>query len=112
MPHAQIIEMCGVAKGVDERIEDLFGHIERMKNDRITKRVYAGKCLGAHLVDRTRKRWIGFLKLLKKRGLSNGQAGRTVYDRNEWWEYVKRNAWGIARGMSPWCYNCGLAQLC
>ena len=37
---------CGVAKGVDERINESvlqwFGHIERTGNDRIAKRVYVG----------------------------------------------------------------------
>ena len=31
------------SKGVDESILCLFGHIERMENDRIAKRVYMGE---------------------------------------------------------------------
>ena len=46
VPNARIRELCGMAKGVDERIEgeDLhwFIHVERMENDRIAKRLYAG----------------------------------------------------------------------
>ena len=49
-------------KGVDERIDEsifrLFFHTERMDNGRIAKRVYVGECVGSHLVDRPRKRWI------------------------------------------------------
>ena len=38
-------------KGLDERIDEgvlrWFGHVERMKRDRVTKRVYVGKCTGS-----------------------------------------------------------------
>ena len=43
--------MCGVKKGLDERIESVlqwFSHMERMENDKITKRVYVGECAGSH----------------------------------------------------------------
>ena len=39
---AEITELCGVKKGVNERIYEgflwWFGHVERMENDRIAKR--------------------------------------------------------------------------
>ena len=48
VPIAWIRVLCGVTKGVDERIDEgvllWFGHVERMENDRITKRVYVGEC--------------------------------------------------------------------
>ena len=38
--------MCGVTKGVHERTDEgvlrWFGHLERMDNDRIVKKAYAG----------------------------------------------------------------------
>ena len=34
-------------------------------------------------------------------GLDVRQARRMVYDRNEWWRFMRRNAWGIAWGISP-----------
>ena len=37
-------------KGVDESVLHWFGHIERMKNDRIAKRMYIGVCVGSGLV--------------------------------------------------------------
>ena len=44
VPNARISELCGVTNGVDERIDEgvlrWFGHVERMENDRIAKRVY------------------------------------------------------------------------
>ena len=32
------------------------GHVERMENDRIAKRVYVGECVGSHSVGRLQKR--------------------------------------------------------
>ena len=41
VPNEQIRELCGVTKGVDERIDEgvlrWFGSAERMENDRIAK---------------------------------------------------------------------------
>ena len=50
VPNTQIRELCGVMKGVDERIYEgvlrWFGHVERME-DRIVKRVYVSECAGS-----------------------------------------------------------------
>ena len=59
--NARIRELFGVTKGVDERIDEgvvprWFFHMERMENDRITKRVYAGQCFGSRSVGRQWKR--------------------------------------------------------
>ena len=44
-----------------------FGHVERIENDRIGKRVYVGECAGSHSVDSPHKRWIDNVKgCLKK----------------------------------------------
>ena len=57
----RIRELCGVRKGLDERIEEgvlrWFGHVERMERDRIAKRVYIGECAGSSSRGRPRKRW-------------------------------------------------------
>ena len=51
VPNARIRELCGMAKGVDERIEEgvlpWFSHVERMENDRIAKRLYVGEFAGS-----------------------------------------------------------------
>ena len=44
-----------------ERIRWL-GHVERMENDRITKRVFVGECAGSRSVGRPRKMWIDTVK--------------------------------------------------
>ena len=46
VPNAQIRELCGVKKGLDEWIDEgvlqWFSHVERRESDRIAKRVYVG----------------------------------------------------------------------
>ena len=82
--NAWIREVCRVMPNVDEKILGWFGYSERMKNDRIAKRVYVGNCVGNCLVGQLKKRWIDSVKdFLKKRGLNVGQARRKVHDRNE-----------------------------
>ena len=55
-------QLCGVTKGVDEKIDEgvlqCFGHVERIKNDRTAKRVYVGESAGSRSVVRPRKKGI------------------------------------------------------
>ena len=109
--NARIRELCGVTKevdekmvtkGVDERIGEgvllWFGHVERMEEDMIAKRVYVGECAGSRSVGRPWKRWIDAVNdCLRKRGLDIGQGRRMVHDRGELQGFVRGNAWGIAR---------------
>ena len=72
--NGQIGELCRVTKGVDERIDEgvlwWFGHVERMEEERIAKRVYVGECACSHSMDRPRKRGIDTMNnCLRKRGL-------------------------------------------
>ena len=52
--------------GYRERIGECvllwFGHVERMENDRITKRVHVGECAGIQSFGRPQKRWIDTVK--------------------------------------------------
>ena len=41
-----------------ENVLHWFVHIERIRDDRITKRMYMGKSVGTRLVVQSRKRWI------------------------------------------------------
>ena len=59
---------------IDEGVLRWFGHVERSEDDRITKRVYVGVCVGSCSVGMPRKLWIDAVKeCLKKRGLYVGQ---------------------------------------
>ena len=66
---------------MDERIDAgvlrWFGHVERMENDRIAKRVDVGECSGSHSVGRPQKRWIDTVKnCLKKPRFGCREDGR------------------------------------
>ena len=83
--NARIRQLCGVTKGLDDKIDGVilqcFGHVERMKNERIAKRFYVGECAGSRSVGRPRKTWIGTVKgCLNKRGLDVRQARIMVHD--------------------------------
>ena len=60
------MDKCGVTKGVDEKIDEgvlrWFGHMERIENDRIAKRVYVGERAGSRSMGRPRERWIDKVK--------------------------------------------------
>ena len=65
-PNARIREFYGVTKGEDETIDEGvlrgFGHVKRMENDKISKRVYVGECAGSRSLGRPRKRCINTVK--------------------------------------------------
>ena len=66
----------------------LFGHVEKMENDKIAKRVYVGECARSRSVGRPWKRWIDIMnECLKKRGLDVRQARRMGHDRGVWWGF-------------------------
>ena len=46
----------GVAERIDEGVLRWFDHVVRIDNDRIAKRVYAGKCAGNDSVGMPQKR--------------------------------------------------------
>ena len=77
--NTRIRQLCGVTKNGDEKIDEgvlrWFGHVERMENDRISKRVYVGECAGSRSVGSPWKRWTGTVKeCLKKIKLDGRQA--------------------------------------
>ena len=104
--HIYIRELCGVKKGLNEKIDKgvlrWFGNVERMESDRIAKSIYVGVYAGTHSMGRPWKRWIDSVKeCLRKRGLDVKQARRMVQDGCEWRGFVRGNAWGIAQVMNP-----------
>ena len=54
--------MKGVDKRIDEGVLWWFGHMERMANDRIAKRVYVGECVGSCSLGQLWKSWIDTMK--------------------------------------------------
>ena len=69
---------------IDEGILRWLGHVERMENDRIAKKVYVGECADSRSVGRSRKIWIDTVKdCLRKRGLDVRPTRRMVQDKSE-----------------------------
>ena len=66
VPNARIRQLCGVTKGLDEKIDEgvpqWLSHVGRIENDRIAKRVYVREWVGSRSVSRLRKRWIESVK--------------------------------------------------
>ena len=88
VPNAQIRKLCGVTKGVNERIDEGV--------------LYVRECVGSCSLGRPRKRGIDTGKeCLRKRGLDVRYARKMVQDRSEWRGFVRGSAWGIPRGMNP-----------
>merc|ERR1712002_652821 len=61
VPNVQIREICGKNVGVSERMDQgvlrWFGHVERMGNERLVKRVYDSEVRGVRRIGRPRKSW-------------------------------------------------------
>ena len=72
VPNPRIRELCGVTKGVHERIDmgflRWFAHEDRMEKDTTARRVSVVECAGSRSVGRSPKRWIYTVKeCLRKR---------------------------------------------
>src|SRR5678816_2920524 len=66
-PYIDDYPYIGVKKGVNERIIESmlrwFGHVERMNDSRLVKRMYSGECVGNRPAGRPMKKWIESLKV-------------------------------------------------
>ena len=66
VPNARTRELCGVRKGLEERIDEgvlrWFVHVERMERGMIANRVYVGEFPGSRPAGRPRKRWLDTVK--------------------------------------------------
>ena len=81
-----------INKSINEGILQWFGHVERMENDTIAKKVYVEVCIGSHSVGKLWERQIDNMK--EKVVWMSGKQG-------EWWGFVRGNAWAIAQVMYP-----------
>ena len=118
--NTHIWELCGVMKGVREKIDEdvlqWFSHVERMERHRIAKRVYIRECAYSHSVGMLQKSWTDTMKVsLRKIGLDVRQAMGIVQDRSGWWWFVRGNALGLGpkdeTQTLTTCHSCGLTQL-
>jgi hypothetical protein len=94
MRNEYIRELCGIEKGVIERISECilrwFGHVERMEEYRLVKKIYSSECVGIRTVGRPKMRWIDSVKrCLTDRGMSLSEARRMVHNREDWREFCR-----------------------
>src|SRR5678815_2110545 len=85
--------MLGVR--INESMSRWFGHVERMNDSRLVKRMYSGECVGNRPVGRPKKKWIESVnECLKERNESLADARIKVHNRSEWRGFV----WGHGCG--------------
>merc|ERR1712002_1206017 len=87
--NVEIREMCGKNVSVSERMDQgilmWFGHVERMGNERLVKRVYDSEVRGVSRIGRLRKSWMnGVNATLERKGHNMQEAKDIVQDRNGW----------------------------
>ena len=61
-----------------------FAHLERMENNKIAKRVYAGECADIHSVGNPKKKWIDTIRSYLKKVLDVRQTRRMLHDKIKW----------------------------
>ena len=74
-----------MSKRVDRKMLKWFGHIERMKSERLTKRVYMSGVEGGRRRGRPQFRWKdGVRRACEERGIGYEVARRVCLDRDVW----------------------------
>ena len=78
-------KMLSVSQRNDQSVLRYFGHVERMGDERMAKRVYESDVRGVRRRGRPRKCWMdGVKEVLARKGLNIQEAKVSVQDRNEW----------------------------
>ena len=75
VPNVEIRRMCGknvsVSQRMDQGVLRWFGHVERMGNERLVKRVYDSEVRGVRRWGRPRKSWMnGVKETVERKGLN------------------------------------------
>ena len=89
VPNVEIRRMCGknvsVSQRMDQGVLRWFGHVERMRNERLVKRVYDPEVRGVRRRGRPRKSWMnGVKETLERKGLNIQEAKVSLQDRSGW----------------------------
>ena len=79
-----------LASRVDQRVLRWFGHVERMDESRLSRRVMMAEVSGGRVRGRPRFGWMEGVKVaMGNRGLTVEAARRCARDRNEWRALVR-----------------------
>ena len=83
------IRRCGknvsVSQRIDQSVLRWFGHVEKMGDERMAKRVYESNVRGVRRRGRPRKCWMdGMKEVLARKGLTIQKVKVSLQNRNEW----------------------------
>ena len=74
-----------MSEKIDRGILRWFGHVERMGDERLVKKVYESDTNGTRSRGRPRRRWMDEVQdCVRRKGLTIQEAKVSVQDRNEW----------------------------
>ena len=80
-----------LATRVDMNVLRWFGHVERMENERVLKRVMNGRVNGRGARGRPRLGWMdGVKRVLREKGMDLREARERARDRNDWRAVVRQ----------------------
>ena len=84
-----LYERSGVKRDVVERVKgrtlEWFGHVERMSEERMVRRIYKGEVSGARRRGRPKRRWMECVgEYMRERGVSLDVGLCACGDRSEW----------------------------
>ena len=76
---------------IEEGVLRWYGHVERMNDSRIVKRIYQSEFVGKRRVGRPRRTWRDYVnECVRKRGEYVTGAERMVNDRDAWRAFVRQ----------------------
>ena len=79
-----------LAGKIDQRVLKWFGHVERMDESRLTRRVMMAEVSGRRVLGRPRFSWMEGVKVaLGNRGMMVEAARQCTRDRNKWRSLVR-----------------------
>ena len=99
IPNKDIVEKCKKEVRVGEKMSRAllrwYGHVERMEEDRLIKRVYEAKAEGKRDRGRPKKRWRESVKeRVERKGLNMEEVKLLVENRREWRRWYKGDKGG------------------
>ena len=92
-----IKERCGWKRGLVSRCQQgilkWYGHLIRMEDERLVKKVFESSVAGRRKRGKPKQRWLdGVEGLLKRRGIGLCTGKKWARDRKAW----KRKVWGMS----------------
>ena len=91
----------GVLERINESILSWFGHVIRMKDNRLVKQMYKSECAGNRLPGRPKDTWLKLVSAcVLERGLSLKQASRLANERDDWRGFVRGHGRQLGSGMT------------